>query len=77
MKKVIFSVMFILMGCASGNGAIEYQETMEQWVGMPEPSLLEGKRSDIHVERQVEQQAKPIPLTILAAMISVGLCASR
>ncbi len=42
MKKVIFSVMFILMGCASGNGAIEYQETMEQWVGMPEPSLYDS-----------------------------------
>ena len=44
---------------------------------MPEPILLGGKRSDIHVDRQVEQQAKPSPLIILAATISAGLCAKK
>ncbi len=39
--------------------------------------MLGGKRSDIHVDRQVEQQAKPSPLIILAATISAGLCAKK
>lgn len=42
MKKIIFSLAFLVSACATQNGAIEYQETLQQWVGMPELSLYDS-----------------------------------
>lgn len=42
MKKAIFSLVFLVSACAGQNGAIEYQETLQQWIGMPELSLYDS-----------------------------------
>ena len=42
---------------------------------MPEPIFSCGNKSDIQVDIQVEQQAKPRPLIILAIMMIIELVA--
>lgn len=42
MKKWIFSFAFLVSSCAGSNGAIKYQENLQQWIGMPEPSLYDS-----------------------------------
>lgn len=42
MKKTIFFLMFLMASCSHINGAISYQENLQQWVGMPEISLYDS-----------------------------------
>lgn len=42
MKKLIIPLTFLIASCAGTNGAIQYQETLQQWVGMPELSLYDS-----------------------------------
>ena len=42
MNKKWLMALCILSGCSHLNGAITYQENLQQWVGMPEPSLYDS-----------------------------------
>lgn len=42
MKKVIVSLLLAVGACAHENGAISYQEYLQEWVGMPEPSVYDS-----------------------------------
>lgn len=59
MKKTIFSLAFLVSACAIQNGAIEYQETLQQWVGMPELSLYDSWGTPTNVWN-IDQQTKVV-----------------
>lgn len=42
MKKMIILGAMLVTACVAKNGAIAYQESLQQWIGMPEPSLYDS-----------------------------------